>query len=724
MTRRLSSMSVATVVAAVALLAGIAGAQPEPWVHPDGSIHYYHAMSTPDGINWNFAWDSALGHGGYLATITSQTENDFVFSLIDSSLFWYRRTGSGRVAGPWLGGTQYFGSSEPDSGWHWVTDETMDYVHWTPGQPDNQNGNQDALHFGEAMLGRAPTWDDASSLDDSIRGFVRELSADSTTVGLQHWDTLAWEGYTIFSNLQPGPFRPGAFYMIDNKGRLVHRWRVTDQTMGEPVLLENGLVSQVSLRSNPNFGGMGRVNLYDWDGNKTWTYDYSDSTHKQHHDAIWLPNGHMLTIAWELKTRDEAIAAGRDTAKLPDGKLWPDHLIEVDPATDSIVWQWHVWDHLIQDYDSTKENYGVVGDHPELLDLNFVPNPLPRQAVDWNHVNALDYNADFDQIIMSALCFSEAWVIDHSTTTEEAAGHTGGRQGKGGDLLYRWGNPQTYRAGDSTNQRFYSTHNARWIPPGRRGAGNIMVFDNGETRPDSQYSTVQEITPPVDSTGHYETPGPGQPYGPSAPTWEYKATPPTSFYGKSFGMAQRLPNGNTLICQGTKGRFFEVGPDSAIVWNYISPVIDTTPLYQGDSVPHISPENLKNIVYRSSRYAPDYPGLRGHDLTPGYPVELYKTRQYVGVKQAPPAGSVPVGLAVSPNPFGRLARISFNLPRAVPAELGIYSVDGRLVRTLPATSGAVWNGANDAGKPVGRGVYYCRLQGPTISATAKLVKAE
>ena len=81
---RLSSTSVATLIAAVALLAGIAGAQPEPWVHPDGSIHYYDAISTPSGLNWNFAWDSALGHGGYLATIASQAENDFVFSLVDS----------------------------------------------------------------------------------------------------------------------------------------------------------------------------------------------------------------------------------------------------------------------------------------------------------------------------------------------------------------------------------------------------------------------------------------------------------------------------------------------------------------------------------------------------------------------------------------------------------------------------------------------------------------
>jgi hypothetical protein len=712
MAHRLSSRWFATAIASVALLAGLAGAQPEPWVHPDGSIHYYDAISTPAGLNWDFAWDSALGHGGYLATTTSQAENDFIFNLVDSSVYWYERPGTSRLAGPWLGGTQDLGSPEPDSGWHWVTDETMDFVNWSPGQPDDQGGNENSLHFGEAMLGRMPTWDDLNRLDDSIRGFVRELSADSTTVGLRQWDSLAWEGYTLYANNQGR-----AFYLIDNKGREIHRWRVTDKTVGALYLLENGLVSQIGNLGNTSFLNGGRVSLIDWDGNKTWSFDYSDSTHCQHHEAIWLPNGHMMAIAWELKSRDEAIAAGRDTTKLSAGKLWPDHIIEVDPATDSIVWEWHVWDHLIQDYDPAKENYGVVGDHPELIDLNFVDQGSPS-AADWIHANALDYDSTFDQILFCARDFNEAWVIDHSTTTEEAKGHTGGRYGKGGDLLYRWGNPQTYRRGDSTDQVFYHPHHTTWIKPGLPGAGNITAFDNGLLRPGSAYSTAIEFTPPMDSLGYYEQPGPGESYGPAGPVWQYVADPPTAFYSSQLGSVQRLPNGNTLICEGNSGRFFELAPDTQTVWTYINPVTDTLPKYQGTPP-------AQNAVHRSPRYAPDYAGLQGHDLTPGYPVELYTTKQYVGVKQAPPAGSVPVGLAVSPNPCGRNARIRFNLPRTVSAELGVYSADGRLIRTLPATGGEViWDGTDKAGNPVGRGVYYCRLQGPGFSTSSKLVKTE
>jgi len=717
-------LSFAALLAGVALIAGLAGAQPEPWVHPDGSIHYYDAISAPNGINWNAAFDSAEGYGGYLATMTSQAENNFVFSLIDPSRCWYQRPGTGKLAGPWIGGSQLFGAEEPDSGWHWGTSESMNYVSWSPGQPDN-NGNENALHFGESTMVRVPTWDDASALDDSIRGFVRELSADSTTVGLQCLDSTAWQGYTLFANIYNG-----IVYLIDEKGRAVHQWSVPLGCVGGgPYLLENGLLSQLGNLALPPFYFGGRVTLFDWDGNPKWTFTYCDSTRSLHHDAIWLPNGHMLAIAYELKTKDQAIAAGRDTTRLTDGFLGPDELIEVDTATKNIVWEWHVWDHLIQDYDSTKENYGVVADHPELVDLNVAYSGNPSN--DWLHSNGLDYNASFDQIMVSVHGFSEVWVIDHSTTTAQAAGHTGGRYGHGGDLLYRWGNPQTYRRGDSTNQQLFTCHDAEWIKAGLRGAGDIMVFDNGESRtggPSARYSTVQEITPPVDSTGHYQQPAPGQPYGPSSATWKYSGTPPTSFYGERLSMAQRLPNGHTLICEGTRGRFFEVGPDSAVVWSYINPfqgqhLLDTM-LHQGDTVPHRSPYKLQNSVFRSPHYAPDYPGLQGHDLTPGYPLELYVTRQTAGVEQRPPAGSVRVGLSASPNPFGEHATIRFNLSHAVSAQLGIYSVDGRLVRTLKATNRVVWNGRDNAGNRVGRGVYYCRLHGRGFSTSAKLVKME
>ena len=115
-------------------------------------------------------------------------------------------------------------------------------------------------------------------------------------------------------------------------------------------------------------------------------------------------------------------------------------------------------------------------------------------------MNAIDYNPTLDQIVMSVRGNSELWVVDHSTTTAESASHSGGLRGKGGDLIYRWGNPLTYGAGTVSNQKYFEQHDVEWIKPDCPGAGNIMCFNNGVNR---NYSTIDEITPPVDADGNY-----------------------------------------------------------------------------------------------------------------------------------------------------------------------------------------------------------------------------
>jgi len=181
------------------------------------------------------------------------------------------------------------------------------------------------------------------------------------------------------------------------------------------------------------------------------------------------------------------------------------------------------------------------------------------------HTDSIDYNDEFDQILLSIHNFNEIWVLDHSTTTQEAAGHTGGNSGKGGDLLYRWGNPVVYRRGTITNQKLFSPHDASWIKPGYPGEGNILLFNNGVNRPGGEYSSVEEITPPVDDTGNYSL-TPGSAFGPTAPTWTYTANPPTSFFVSHLSGAQRLINGNTLICDGESGNTFEVTPIGSMIW--------------------------------------------------------------------------------------------------------------------------------------------------------------
>jgi hypothetical protein len=208
-----------------------------------------------------------------------------------------------------------------------------------------------------------------------------------------------------------------------------------------------------------------------------------------------------------------------------------------------------------------------------------------------------------DQVILSVRNFSEVWVIDHSTTTEEAAGHVGGRLGRGGDLVYRWGNPRAYGAGGG--RQLFGQHSPLWIASGLAGAGHLLVFDNGDAnaRP---YSRVVEFEPPLQSDGSYAF-DPEAGYGPPAPVWQYVADPPSSLFAPIISGAQRLASGNTLVTDGPAGRFFEVTPSGAVVWSYV--VAD-------------SAGGTGYLVFRAVRYEADYAGLAGRTLLGQGPLQL------------------------------------------------------------------------------------------------------
>lgn len=447
------------------------------------------------------------------------------------------------------------------------------------------------------------------------------LFSQQRTVGLLQYEEQSYEGYTLFH-----PLFSTTTYLIDNCGREVNRWESEFFPAASVYLLDNGLLlrtANTSLDANPVFqiGGAGeRAQLMDWDGNIVWDFVYSDSTHRMHHDIEPLPNGNVLILSWELKTYDEAIAAGRDPALLPDSVVWSEQVIEVDTATDSIVWEWHLWDHLIQDFDDTKDNFGEVGRHPERLDINFTGGPTADGGDDWLHLNSIDYNPDRDEIMLTSPFLNELYVIDHSTTTEEAAGSRGGQWNSGGDFLFRWGNPQAYDQGGPEDRQLYFVHDAHWIPADLEDGGEIMLFNNGDT--ERPYSSVDIIEPPIDNYlfGSYVY-VPGNPFLPRSPAYQYVTDPPEDFFSSFISGAQRLPNGNTLICSGAQGRLFEITPEEEIVWEYINPVTNTGPLaYDVEELPIFAGRNA-NIVFRATRYPVDYPGLQGRDLTPGDPLE-------------------------------------------------------------------------------------------------------
>ena len=394
--------------------------------------------------------------------------------------------------------------------------------------------------------------------------FVPSLA--QTTKQQVQQNTTTFDGLILFS-----PMYSTTTYLIDNTGWVIHTWSST-YFPGEVVRwLGNGTILRSIKVNVPGwFGSGGGFQKILLDGTITWDFRYHSNEVLSHHDIMPLPNGNVLLIAWENFSRTEAISAGRNPNTYHYNIVNADHIIEVKqtgPTSGEIVWEWHVWDHLIQDYDSSKANYGVVGDHPELVDINYA---ISSGGSEWMHTNSIDYNEELDQILISVRYFNEIWVIDHSTTTAEAAGHTGGRSGKGGDLLYRWGNPAAYRAGNASNKKLFEQHDATWIDEGCPGAGNILVFNNGINRPDGDYSSVDEFIPPVDENGKYYL-VPGSAYGPIEQTWIYISYPQSDFYSPRYSSAQRLSDGYTLICNGYKGKFFAVNPLGKTLWSYTNP---------------------------------------------------------------------------------------------------------------------------------------------------------
>ncbi len=452
---------------------------------------------------------------------------------------------------------------------------------------------------------------------------VTVTGGTTRTIGLMLNDSRTSDGYVLFA-----PKQNRMTYLINNEGRIVHQWTASNYSPGQSVyLLENGhLLRSCMTKGQLSSGGGegGRIEEYDWNDTLVWQFDFSTATYMQHHDIRMLPNGNVLLLAVERKTYAQVLAAGFNPGKLSSDiqstdTMLPDAVFEIQPTRPIggiVVWEWHVWDHLIQDHDATKANYGVPGAHPELVDAAGDGKNLPAF---WNHMNSIAYNPDFDQIAVSVRGNSEVWIIDHGTTTAEAAGHTGGRRGKGGDLLYRWGNPLTYRAGTAADQRYFQQHDVEWVAPGYPGAGNLTCFNNGLGR---NHSSVDEFTPAVDTSGNYAVTV-GVAFAPKELTWTFKG--PTEMYAEAISGAQRLSNGNTIICSGTSGLFLEVTSGGEIVWKYICPVDNTGPLKQGTTPPSdpARPAEFLNSVFRIYKYLPTYAAFSGRTLTPGDFVEKY-----------------------------------------------------------------------------------------------------
>lgn len=444
------------------------------------------------------------------------------------------------------------------------------------------------------------------------------------------------DGYTLLY-----PHNQGTVFLINNAGQVVHRWEDTGFLPGNSArLMNDGSIFITKGKSdNGNAwikggGGGGKIEHRDWDNQLIWEYTYNDSLKRMHHDFTVLPNGNVIIIAWEVKSFTELIEAGRDTTTLNDCTLWIDHLVEIKPEGKSggtIVWEWHAWDHLIQDRDATKKNYGNVPAHPELIDLNYIHI---SGFADWLHLNCVEYNPELDMILLSSPALSEIWIIDHSTTKEEAASHRGGKSGKGGDLLFRWGNPNVYRQGLTADATLGYQHDAHWadleLKKSDPDYGSILIFSNHSA---PGQSAVVKIRPLYDSTAHTFRMQDGK-FLPQKAEWIYEPTYPVILYSETSSSAERLPNGNTLICSGRSGYVFEVSPAGEIVWEYIVPLDNGSHVPQGYVVPPSS-----NITFRAKKYSASFPGFANRNLNPiGY-IEDAPDTNFCSAKTIIPVGS-------------------------------------------------------------------------------------
>ena len=536
--------------------------------------------------------------------------------------------------------------------------------------------------------------------------FVSTLLGQNT-LGLILNEPEAFPGYTLFA-----PKTSNFTFLIDNDGLLVHQWESNFNPAMTAYLLEDGSLLRPALITSETSQWKGGFQKFSWDGELLWEFYFG----KQHHDIELLPNGNVLMVVSDVKSAQDAFDAGRNPDLLVSDNLNSLAIIEIEQlGLDSgrVVWEWYAWDHLIQDYEATKPNFGDVSVHSELIDINFA-NSL---SDDWLHTNAVDYNPIFDQIIVSNRGTSEIWILDHSTTSLESASHAGGNFNHGGDLLYRWGNPMSYRVGSSLEtQQLCSQHDAQWIESGLPGTGNILIFNNGLGRTWDVDSSVDEISPPVDELGNYAPPAHGISFDPQSLTWSYFSADAFIFLANRYGGAQRLMKGNTLICSGVDGILFEVTPALEIVWKYISPVSGSIILTQG-SVPEYT------SLARCTRYPIDFPGFEGRDMTPGDPIELYAS----GLAGEPVVKPSHFALQNFPNPFNPTTTIHYSLPQALNYTLTIRDIQGREVmrRTetskTPGTYSMQWSGRDAGGRSVESGIYFCSLKGGAQSQTIKMV---
>jgi len=397
-----------------------------------------------------------------------------------------------------------------------------------------------------------------------------------------------YDGYTLFTPMSAFD-NSATTYLMNNDYEFLNTWTHDQGPASMPYLLTDGSIIYPYRVPFPTMsaGGVGGgIQKQSWDGEILWEYEFANEQYQHHHDVEPLPNGNILIIVWEKKTAQEAYDMGRETIDNPLNVMWSSAILELEPESGEIVWEWHIWDHTVQDVNSELSNFGIISEHPELFDINCgsVGNDAggPQGAnADWMHINAIHYNSILDQIVISSRTQNEIFILDHSTSAEEVSGHSGGNSGMGGDFLYRWGNPENYGRGDESDRILGDQHSINWIPAGYPGEGNLILFNNFH---EDNTSAVLEFSPPLYGNNYAIIEG--ESFGPETWEWIYTGDITTPMQGGAF----RLPNGNTLITQTHTATVIEVDSEGNELWSFT---------HEGES---------SYWIARCEKYSPDYLG--------------------------------------------------------------------------------------------------------------------
>ena len=372
----------------------------------------------------------------------------------------------------------------------------------------------------------------------------------------------------------------GETRLIDSQGSVLHTWasNLSVPSGSTAYLREDGLLLRSGQRADifaTGFlaGSWSTVQLVESDGNVVW--EYTQQVPGQltfHHDLKPMQNGNVLVTVWEFLPAAEMEALGWEPVNGVSG-VWMEKIQELEPnlldGSTNVVWEWALENHLVQDLDANGANFADVGEKRGRVDINFNAGIT---SGDYFHISGIDYNQERDEIVLCPNNIDELWVIDHSTTTAEAATSAGGTRGQGGELIYRWGNPAAYDFHNGpTEPRFLRrAHDPRWSVNRVTNQIQLTVHNNDrvDSTPGDSESQVLVLDLPRDGNGNGDyIISDAETFLPEAPMVLYEQDPSNPFFSTPFmGSAQRLNNGNVVITLSLLRTLVEVNPAGEIIW--------------------------------------------------------------------------------------------------------------------------------------------------------------